>query len=87
MDFGDLKTIVNKEIVDKFDHVTVFNKNTPHVQLAETLKKEGASGFIGRLSTNKRMYGNRFCQNHCSASSQKHSSFFGKTSRNRHRFC
>jgi 6-pyruvoyltetrahydropterin/6-carboxytetrahydropterin synthase len=41
MDFGDLKTIVNKEIVDKFDHVTVFNKNTPHVQLAETLKKEG----------------------------------------------
>ena len=36
-----LKTIVNKEIVDKFDHVTVFNKNTPHVQLAETLKKEG----------------------------------------------
>lgn len=41
LDFGDLKAIVREEIVDRFDHATVFNKNTPHVALAETLKKEG----------------------------------------------
>lgn len=41
IDFGDLKRIVKSEIVDKFDHATVFNKNTPHVELAEELKKRG----------------------------------------------
>ena len=39
IDFSDLKTIVASEIVDKFDHATVFNKNTPHIELAEALKK------------------------------------------------
>jgi len=37
IDFGDLKTIVQEEIVDQFDHATVFNKNTPHKELAEEL--------------------------------------------------
>ncbi|MDG1571592.1 6-carboxytetrahydropterin synthase [Robiginitalea sp. M366] len=41
MDFGDLKTIVKEEIVDPFDHATVFNRNTPHVDLARTLEQEG----------------------------------------------
>ncbi len=41
IDFGDLKYIVKSEIVDKFDHATVFNKNTPHVKLAEELKNHG----------------------------------------------
>lgn len=41
IDFGDLKKIVNKEIVDIFDHATVFNKNTPHVELANELLKRG----------------------------------------------
>lgn len=41
IDFGDLKKIVNEEIVDVFDHATVFNKNTPHVELAMELKKRG----------------------------------------------
>ena len=41
IDFGDLKKIVSEEIVDKFDHATIFNKNTPHIRLAETLKNEG----------------------------------------------
>ena len=38
IDFGDLKKIVNHEIVDQFDHATVFNKNTPHVELARELE-------------------------------------------------
>lgn len=38
IDFGDLKKIVREEIVDVFDHATVFNKNTPHVELAQELK-------------------------------------------------
>lgn len=38
IDFGDLKKIVKAEIVDVFDHATVFNKNTPHLDLAMELK-------------------------------------------------
>lgn len=41
IDFGDLKKIVKEEIVDVFDHATVFNKNTPHVELATELKNRG----------------------------------------------
>ena len=41
IDFGDLKKIVASEIVDKFDHATVFNKNTPHIELARELEKRG----------------------------------------------
>lgn len=41
IDFGDLKKIVNKEIVDVFDHATVFNKNTPHLELANELSSRG----------------------------------------------
>ncbi len=38
IDFTDLKKIVKEEIVDVFDHATVFNKNTPHIELAKELK-------------------------------------------------
>jgi 6-pyruvoyltetrahydropterin/6-carboxytetrahydropterin synthase len=38
IDFTDLKKIVREEIVDVFDHATVFNQNTPHVELAKELK-------------------------------------------------
>lgn len=38
IDFTDLKKIVKSEIVDKFDHATVFNKNTPHIELARELE-------------------------------------------------
>src|SRR5688572_21873608 len=41
IDFTDLKKIVKEEIVDVFDHATVFNKNTPHVELANELKSRG----------------------------------------------
>ncbi len=41
IDFGDLKKIVKEEIVDQFDHATVFNKNTPHVELAKELSDRG----------------------------------------------
>ena len=41
IDFGDLKKIVNEEIVDIFDHATVFNKNTPHIELAKELSDRG----------------------------------------------
>ncbi|MFT4848005.1 MAG: 6-pyruvoyltetrahydropterin/6-carboxytetrahydropterin synthase [Sediminicola sp.] len=41
IDFTDLKKIVKEEIVDVFDHATVFNKNTPHVELAKELSDRG----------------------------------------------
>lgn len=46
IDFGDLKKIVASEIVDKFDHATVFNKNTPHIELADELQKRGHSVIL-----------------------------------------
>ena len=41
IDFSDLKKIVKEEIVENFDHATVFNKNTPHVELAKELEERG----------------------------------------------
>ena len=41
IDFSDLKKIVKEEIVDLFDHATVFNKNTPHLELAKILSDRG----------------------------------------------
>jgi len=41
IDFGDLKKIVKEEIEDVFDHATLFNKNTPHVDLAQELINRG----------------------------------------------
>ncbi len=41
IDFGDLKKIVNEEIVDIWDHATILNKNTPHIEIAEELQKRG----------------------------------------------
>ena len=41
IDFGDLKSIVKREIVDVFDHAMIINKNSPHKQLGDYLVKEG----------------------------------------------
>lgn len=41
IDFTDLKKIVKEDIVNVFDHATVFNKNTPHVELANELENRG----------------------------------------------
>ncbi len=41
MDFGDLKKIVNEEVVDKYDHAIVFNNNSPHKKLAEDMREQG----------------------------------------------
>lgn len=41
IDFGDLKKIVKEQVVDPFDHATVFNKNTPHLELARELENRG----------------------------------------------
>lgn len=46
IDFSDLKKIVKTEIVDVFDHATVFNKNTPHVELAKELSDRGHSVLL-----------------------------------------
>ena len=41
IDFTDLKKIVKEEIVDQFDHATVFNETTPHIELANELINRG----------------------------------------------
>jgi 6-pyruvoyltetrahydropterin/6-carboxytetrahydropterin synthase len=41
IDFTDLKKIVKEEIVDEFDHATVFNQTSPHLELANQLKSHG----------------------------------------------
>jgi len=39
MDFGDLKALVNKEIINVLDHTTVLNNLSPHKDLAKTLSE------------------------------------------------
>ena len=41
IDFSDLKKIVKEESVDQFDHATVFNQTTPHLELANELINRG----------------------------------------------
>lgn len=41
IDFSDLKKIVREDIVDQFDHATVFNGTTPHIELAHELQSRG----------------------------------------------
>lgn len=41
IDFGDLKKIVKEEVVDPFDHATVFNADSPHTELAAELESRG----------------------------------------------
>lgn len=41
IDFSDLKKIVREEVVELFDHATVFNETTPHIELARELESRG----------------------------------------------
>ncbi len=41
MDFGDLKSIVNEEIVDVWDHAIMLNALSPHQILGKDLEKQG----------------------------------------------
>ncbi len=41
IDFGDLKRIVNEQIINLFDHGMIFNAHSPHASLAEELKAKG----------------------------------------------
>ena len=41
IDFSDLKKIVREEVVEVFDHATVFNETTPHIELARELESRG----------------------------------------------
>ncbi len=40
-DFGDLKKIVNEEIVNPFDHSIILNKKSPHLDLGNSLIDHG----------------------------------------------
>lgn len=41
MDFGDLKKIVNQEVVDVWDHAVLVNGNSPDKNLGEDLMEKG----------------------------------------------
>ena len=41
VDFGDIKSIVNKEIIALWDHAVLLNGVTPHRLLGEGLEKQG----------------------------------------------
>ena len=41
IDFGDLKALVNHEIVNPFDHATVLNVSTPHKEIADEMENRG----------------------------------------------
>jgi 6-pyruvoyltetrahydropterin/6-carboxytetrahydropterin synthase len=41
VDFGDIKKIVNEEIVDIWDHAVLINANSPHKELGNELEGRG----------------------------------------------
>ncbi len=41
IDFGDLKQIVKKYVIDDYDHALVLNKNTKYNEIGEFLKERG----------------------------------------------
>ncbi len=41
VDFGDIKKIVNEEIVDRWDHAVLVNGDSPHRNLGADLEKQG----------------------------------------------
>lgn len=62
MDFGDLKKIVNEEIVDKYDHAMVFNKNSPHKALGEELKSKGQQVILADFQPTSELLVNHFAK-------------------------
>lgn len=46
IDFGDLKYIVKKEIIDVFDHSIILNRFSPHMKMAEDLISGGHSVIV-----------------------------------------
>lgn len=41
LDFGDLKTIVNEEVVHQWDHAVMLNAQSPHKDLGKDLEVQG----------------------------------------------
>ena len=41
VDFGDIKKIVNEEVVDIWDHAVLINANSPHKELGNELEGRG----------------------------------------------
>ena len=46
IDFSELKKIVNQEVIDHFDHSTILNHTTPHIDLAKSLQEFGHNIII-----------------------------------------
>ena len=41
VDFGDIKKIVNSEIIDVWDHAVLVNGDSPHQELGQDLEGKG----------------------------------------------
>jgi len=41
IDFGDLKEIVKKQVIDDYDHALVLNKNTAYKEIGDFLEERG----------------------------------------------
>ena len=87
IDFGDLKKIVNQEIVDVFDHATVFNKNTPHVELAEELSDRGHNVLFVDYQPTSEMMVIDFAQKIQATTSRSYQTTLFTTSRNANQLC
>lgn len=87
IDFGDLKKIVKEEIVDIFDHATVFNQNTPHIDLANELKSRNHNVIlVDYMPTSENMVID-FANKIRLKTSEKYQSIFVKTPRDRNFLC
>lgn len=62
IDFGDLKKIVQEEIVNPYDHAIVFNRNTPHKELGETLQENGHQVILADFQPTSELLVTHFAQ-------------------------
>ena len=87
IDFTDLKKIVKEEIVDKFDHATVFNKNTPHLELATLLSERNHDVILVDYQPTTEMMVIDFAEKISKRLPENISFIFNKIARNREFFC
>jgi 6-pyruvoyltetrahydropterin/6-carboxytetrahydropterin synthase len=87
IDFSDLKKIVKEEIVDVFDHATVFNKNTPHVELAKELSERDHHVILVDYQPTSENMVIDFSAKNQGPPSTKHPTPLPETSGNRKQFC
>lgn len=86
IDFGDLKRIVQEQIIDAFDHAMVFNELSSQ-SLSRRTPRQGASYHYRALSAYQRKPRNRLCSAYRLPTARWSNTLFYTPLRNRKFLC